>query len=122
MCDVIPMPLIFNDEIHIFMLMENLHHHQPGSLDLELIALIMAIMRPLQPGAFMFFPFGRQIQSIIHHDLSCMFMYIGPRIHTTGSQAAERIFQRRQRNSVDEGFPRMGCSPADRRSILLLHM
>jgi len=58
------MSLLFvgNDDVDIFVLVQRVDYGQPHAFAFEFVAAIHLILRPLQPSAFVFFPFGRHVE------------------------------------------------------------
>jgi hypothetical protein len=61
--DVISLSLIGNSDVDVFMLVQRIDHRQPGPLQLELVPYRVPVLRPLQPGSLVPFPFGRHMET-----------------------------------------------------------
>ena len=63
MKNVISLLFVGDDDVDILVLVQRVDHDQPHAFELELVASIHLVLRPLQPGAFVLFPFGRYVET-----------------------------------------------------------
>ena len=71
---LLPSLLVRNDNVHDLMFVQGLCHRQPEVLQAHLVARVGVIVRPLQPGTLVLFPFRRHVEAALHrcvcHDLT----------------------------------------------------
>ena len=65
MLDMLLMTVINCHDMYIFMLMQRPSHHQPQGFQANLFIWERTVVGPLQPGAFMGFPFRRHVETLI---------------------------------------------------------